>query len=125
MASRNKIIRKLEKDSQLDQEQKPKILNYCENQKTLEQKNDMKVIQKSNSFTSNVLNPPLNKMGLLTLHNCCVSCSFDHLQSELESESHFPISEFSVERKIKSNNLYINLACLSVCLFVSNKRQNG
>ena len=34
----------------------------------------------------------------------------------------------SLFRTIKSSfliNLYINLACLSVCLFVSNKRQNG
>ena len=32
---------------------------------------------------------------------------------------------YNIDNIDNNDNLYINLACLSVCLFVSNKRQNG
>jgi len=35
------------------------------------------------------------------------------------------IGHKQTNRQTDKPNLYINLACLSVCLFVSNKRQNG
>ena len=38
------------------------------------------------------------------------------------------LNEFNIKLLLQDNifiYLYINLACLSVCLFVSNKRQNG
>jgi len=34
-------------------------------------------------------------MGLLTLHNCYVSCSWDYLESQLQSKSRLHISVFS------------------------------
>ena len=36
---------------------------------------------KQNSFTIKYLNHLLSEMVLLTLHNCCASCSLDHLKS--------------------------------------------
>ena len=34
-------------------------------------------------------------MGLFTLHNCCVTCSLDYLESQFESKSRLSFPEFS------------------------------
>ena len=44
---------------------------------------------KANSFTYKVT------QSVLTLHNCCVSCSLDYLKSQLGSKSRLPIPGFS------------------------------
>ena len=50
-----------------------KLNNY--NKKTVEQKDDIKlVLQRKNSFTK-LFNYLIREIGLFTLHNCCASCS--------------------------------------------------
>ena len=48
---------------------------------------------KAHSFTSKLLNQ--SKMGLFTLHICCVLCSLDYIKLKLDSKSRLPISDFS------------------------------
>ena len=48
----------------------------------------------------------------ITQYNCTKQCSQNNYST-------------TVQNSAVQNNLYINLACLSVCLFVSNKCQNG
>ena len=61
---------------------------YSDNQKTVEQKDDISAIlkcirccYKANSCTIKLSNDLLSEMGLFTLHNCCASCSLDYLKS--------------------------------------------
>ena len=58
---------------------------YSDNQKTMEYEDDIKAILKCilccykvNTLTSQLLNHLLHEMGLLTLHNYCVSCSLKY-----------------------------------------------
>ena len=56
-----------------------KLNNY--NKKTVEQKDDIKlVLQRKNSFTK-LFNYLIREIGLFTLHNCCASCSLDYFKS--------------------------------------------
>ena len=50
---------------------------------------------KAKSFICDLLNHLFNEMGLFTLHNCCVSCLLDFLNSQHKSKSRHPIPEFS------------------------------
>ena len=40
------------------------------------------MMSQTNDFTSKLSNHLSNEIALLTLHNCCVSCSFDYLKSQ-------------------------------------------
>ena len=45
-------------------------------------------------------------MGLFTLHNCCVYCSFDYLKSQFVFKSRLLIPEFSGYHGMNTNNLF-------------------
>ena len=44
-------------------------------------------------------------MGLVTLHNCFITCSLEYLKSKLESKSRLPIPEFSGSHCILTTSL--------------------
>ena len=61
-----------------------KHIKYTDNQKAVEQEEDIKAIQrgirccyKENSFAIKLLNYLLSEITLFTLHNCWTSCSLD------------------------------------------------
>ena len=64
-------------------------------------------------------------MRQFTLLNVFSLCSLDYLKFYLASKSRLPIIEFFGYTFLKLALRCIYLACLSICLFVSNKRQNG
>ena len=77
--------------------------SYSETRRTVKKEDDIKAIvrcvwwcYKATSFTCILFTHSLRKIGLFTLHICCVSCSLDYLKSYLESESHLHIMVITV-----------------------------
>ena len=78
------------------------VFYYSDNQKTLENEDDVEpkimciwCCYKANSFTSNLLNLLLSKIGLLTLHKGCVSCLWDYLKYYFRSWSRLSLLQSS------------------------------